>query len=138
MVERPLTWPAGRLDREFAATLGDRLGDGVAPEPGPVVAFDQPGDAAGLADLAGPAQRIVQHLVGRGQQAVLGGQKLLFGGADVAHRPPKPVGHANPMFLRPTADRKPPYLFWPAVDTHLPVRRPGARFQIAGGSHRTS
>ena len=81
---------------------------------------------AGLADLVRPAQRIVQHLVSRGQQAVLGSQEFFFRGANVADGPPEPVGHAKSSLVRPTVDRTPPYLFCRAVDMRSPDSGPAA------------
>src|SRR5205807_7520940 len=67
--------------------------------------FDQPRHAARAADLAGSAQRIVQHFVDGRDQTGLGGEKLPLRRAGVPDGPPQPIGHAKLPSLRPTADR---------------------------------
>ena len=72
----PARSPIGllRLGFELRAALAQRLLDQAAPQTRLVVAFDKPGNAAGAADLARPAQRVIEQFVGCRLQTVLGGE----------------------------------------------------------------
>src|ERR1700730_10906132 len=94
---------------QFVTALAQRLLDLAALEPGLVVALDQPRHAARPADLAGPAQRVVQHLVDGRDQTGLGREKLPLRRAGVTDGPPQSVGHAKFPSVRPAADRPPLY-----------------------------
>src|SRR4051812_20184531 len=75
--------------REPGRPLGKRRFEGGAIRAGLVAPLDQPGDAAGTKTLVGPPQGIVERLVRRGQEPVLGGPEFLLGGADVTDGPPE-------------------------------------------------